>query len=117
MAGGSQIIINKNGITVITPGKFEAKAGQHVFKGGAKVEVVRTILPDLRIKTEHRNFQAFNPDNNEILKGIPYSILNKRTGKKFYGQTNDEGMTKTILSAETDELEVIWFDQEDNFSG
>ncbi len=24
MAGGSQIIINKNGITFITPGKFEA---------------------------------------------------------------------------------------------
>ena len=34
MAGGSQIIINKNGITLITPAKFEAKAGQHLFKGG-----------------------------------------------------------------------------------
>ena len=33
MAGGSQIIINKNGITFITPGKLEAKAGQHLFKG------------------------------------------------------------------------------------
>lgn len=31
MAGGSQIIINKNGITLITPSKFEAKAGQHLL--------------------------------------------------------------------------------------
>jgi len=42
MAGGSQIIINKNGITIITPAKFEVKAGQHIFKSGAKVE---TKLP------------------------------------------------------------------------
>ena len=29
MAGGSQIIINKDGMTINTPAKFEAKAGQH----------------------------------------------------------------------------------------
>lgn len=34
MAGGSQIIIDKNGITLITPGKMESKAGQHQFKNG-----------------------------------------------------------------------------------
>jgi len=38
MASGSQIIINKNGVTVITPGKFESKAGQHKFENGAKVK-------------------------------------------------------------------------------
>jgi len=117
MAGGSQIIINKNGITVITPGKFEAKAGQHLFKSGSKVDFIRTILPDSRIKTEHRNFQAIHTETSEILKEIPYSILNKRTGQKVYGQTDNEGMTKTIILAETDELEVMWFDQEDSFNG
>jgi type VI secretion system secreted protein VgrG len=117
MAGGSQIIIDKNGITLITPGKMEAKAGQHLFKSGAKVDIIRTILPDIRVKTEHRNFQAIHSETNEILKEIPYSILNKRTGQKIYGHTDDEGMTKTIKSAETDELEVMWFDQEDNSSG
>lgn len=39
MAGGSQIIINKNGITFITPSKFEVKAGQHLFKSGEKVNI------------------------------------------------------------------------------
>ena len=50
MAGGSQIIINKDGITIITPAKFEAKAGQHLFKKGSKVnfslpEIPNVLLP------------------------------------------------------------------------
>lgn len=114
MAGGSQIIINKDGIKIITPAKFEVKAGQHVFQSGAKVDIVRTILPDIRVETEHRNFQAINSENNEILINIPYSILNKRTGIKTYGVTDKKGMTHTIKSPETDEIEVKWFDQEEN---
>ncbi|MBO3639864.1 hypothetical protein J5N14_07705 [Acinetobacter soli] len=45
MAGGSQIIINKNGITIITPSKFEAKAGQHLFQQGSEVGVNVQGLP------------------------------------------------------------------------
>ncbi|WP_151964147.1 hypothetical protein [Acinetobacter oleivorans] len=45
MAGGSQIIINKSGITVITPSKFEVKAGQHLFKPGAQVQMPQIALP------------------------------------------------------------------------
>ncbi|ENV03903.1 MULTISPECIES: hypothetical protein [Acinetobacter] len=45
MAGGSQIIINKSGITVITPSKFEVKAGQHRFKPGAQVQMPQIALP------------------------------------------------------------------------
>lgn len=45
MAGGSQIIINKDGITIITPAKFESHAGQHLFQSGEKVEVDFPNLP------------------------------------------------------------------------
>ena len=49
MAGGSQIIINKNGITFITPAKFEAKAGQHLFTGASvgslKATHIQHLLP------------------------------------------------------------------------
>jgi len=34
VAGGSQIIINKDGITIITPREFKVHAGQHIFKSG-----------------------------------------------------------------------------------
>ena len=45
MAGGSQLIINKNGITFITPSKFEVKAGPHLFKSGEKVNIT---FPELK---------------------------------------------------------------------
>ncbi|WP_205669681.1 hypothetical protein [Alkanindiges illinoisensis] len=116
-AGGSQVKISAQGIEVITGGKFEAKAGQHQFLGGEKVDVLRTFLPDIRVDSHHRNFKAINATTNEVIAGIPYSILNKRTGLKIYGYTDDEGLTKTIHTPEPDELEVKWFDQEDMTHG
>ncbi|MBN6525971.1 type VI secretion system tip protein VgrG [Acinetobacter pittii] len=116
-AGGSQVKITGSGIFMTTSGKFEVKAGQHLFMGGGSANANVPALPDLRIKTEHRNFQAIDSSKNEPLEGIPYSILNKRTGIKSYGFTNEKGMTKTIKSAENDELVVNWFEQEDRVNG
>ncbi|CAI3159833.1 Actin cross-linking toxin VgrG1 [Acinetobacter oleivorans] len=116
-AGGSQVKITGSGIFMTTGGKFEVKAGQHLFMGGGSVNANVPALPDLRMKTEHRNFQAIDSSKNEPLEGIPYSILNKRTGIKSYGFTNEKGMTKTVKSAENDELVVNWFEQEDRVNG
>ncbi|MBC9230619.1 DUF2345 domain-containing protein, partial [bacterium SPL81] len=113
-AGGSQIKLDGSGIFPTTGGKFEVKAGQHLFMGGEKVDMIRIAMPDIRIKKEHRNFQAVDANSNEFLKAIFYSILNKRTGMKIYGFTDENGMTKTIKSSENDELEVKWFDQQDS---
>src|SRR5690606_15203993 len=38
-AQGSQLKINSGGVFTTTGAKFEAKAGQHVFSGGQKVEI------------------------------------------------------------------------------
>ena len=116
-AGGSQVKITGSGIFMTTGGKFEVKAGQHLFMGGGSANANVPALPDLRMKTEHRNFQAIDSSKNEPLEGIPYSILNKRTGIKSYGFTNEKGMTRTIKSAENDELVVNWFEQEDFING
>ncbi len=40
--GSSQIALNRSGIFPKTGGKFEVNAGQHMFKGGAKVSVHTT---------------------------------------------------------------------------
>ena len=45
MAGGSQIIISKDGIQIITPQKFEVKAGQHLFRAGEPVLMPQRVLP------------------------------------------------------------------------
>ncbi|MDR9777725.1 DUF2345 domain-containing protein, partial [Rhizobium hidalgonense] len=116
-AGGSELKLNGSGVFSTTGGKFEVKAGQHVFSGGQKLDVLRTFLPDSRASSEHRNFQAMDVDKNEPLQNIPYSILNKRTGLKVYGFTDENGMTNTISSPECDELEVKWFEHEGINSG
>ena len=72
MAGGSQIIINKNGITFITPAKFEAKAGQHLFKGGAKVV---TKLPFLPEGTAYNLKYLFTDDDVIPYKNTSYTAI------------------------------------------
>lgn len=44
-AGGSQIKLNGSGIFPTTDGKFEVKAGQHLFMGGANVNLSVPALP------------------------------------------------------------------------
>lgn len=44
-AGGSQIRISAKGIEIITPSKFESKAGQHIFTTGAKVAQEFPLFP------------------------------------------------------------------------
>lgn len=96
MAGGSQIIINKSGITVITPAKFEVKAVQYIFKGSAEVGVNLQGLPayekydekfnlflpsgkpltnvGYNIQSNNQNFMA-NTDLKEKLKGLTLKKL------------------------------------------
>ena len=69
MAGGSQIIINKDGITIITPAKFEAKAGQHLFKKGSKVNFSLTKIPNILLPYSNKLdvYNLFKTDEiNEI---------------------------------------------------
>ncbi|ENX33801.1 hypothetical protein F889_02464 [Acinetobacter colistiniresistens] len=49
-AASSQIKLNGSGIFPITGGKFEVKAGQHLFMGGASVNVPAIDLPDCSAK-------------------------------------------------------------------
>ncbi len=49
-AGGSQLKIDGSGIFPTTSGKFEVKAGQHVFTGAGSVDVPAIDLPDCSAK-------------------------------------------------------------------
>uniref|UniRef100_UPI00124FEBBD type VI secretion system Vgr family protein n=1 Tax=Acinetobacter junii TaxID=40215 RepID=UPI00124FEBBD len=44
-AGGSQLIVNGNGVFIKTGGKFESKAGQHIFLGGENISIPKYDLP------------------------------------------------------------------------
>lgn len=91
MAGGSQIIINQDGITFITPAKFEAKAGQHKFAGGQQAA---TQLPRLPVADQPYILQYLvkNKDNVPVANK-PYFIIDP-AGNLQKGITNSEGFMK-----------------------
>ncbi|RSC22733.1 DUF2345 domain-containing protein [Acinetobacter sp. FDAARGOS_515] len=57
-AGGSQLKINANGVFSTTGGKFESKAGQHLFTAGANVVIPKISLPT--VKTLFSNQVNYN---------------------------------------------------------
>lgn len=91
MAGGSQIIINKSGITVITPAKFEVKAVQHIFKGGAEVGVNLQGLPAYEKYDE--KFNLFLP-SGKPLTNVGYNI--QSNNQNFMANTDLKGKLKGL---------------------
>ncbi|QXB47177.1 DUF2345 domain-containing protein [Acinetobacter seifertii] len=73
-AGSSQIKINGSGIFPVTGGKFEVKAGQHVFMGGAKANYVLPPLPALETKTDDLLLEYLHSDGTPV-KGADYEVL------------------------------------------
>lgn len=114
MAGGSQIIINKDGITIITPAKFEAKAGQHLFKSGAQADFSIPSLPELEnpyilqylVKNKENNFLANKPyflidDDGNIEKGV----TNKDGFMKLKTTSSQKNIVARVLNSDIEEAE------------
>ena len=101
MAGGSQIILNKNGITLITPAKFEAKAGQHIFKSGAEVGVNLKGLPAYEAYNE--KFQMLLP-SGEPLRNADYKISNG--SDELTAIADNKGRSKRVNSLQEESLKL-----------
>lgn len=113
MAGGSQIIINKNGITVITPGKFEAKAGQHLFKGGDKIETVLPNLSNLSMNKETYSFtnriDAFDIFEDYDFSKIKYRAFLPQQESYKSGALDQHGRTErfTSINNNKEKIQVV----------
>ena len=94
-AGGSQIKLNGSGIFPTTGGKFEVKAGQHLFMGGANVSAFLPMMP--KLGGYNIAFDARDKETNEILAFTDY-VLVSDSGQMHYGKTDASGKTKTIYS-------------------
>lgn len=102
MAGGSQIIINANGITIITPAKFEAKAGQHKFLGGAKSNLILPSLPKI-IEQPYSAAITFLDETKQPMINYNYRLV-AENGLEVSGVTDEFGKTQPI---ETDQREKV----------
>jgi type VI secretion system secreted protein VgrG len=87
-AGGSQLKIDGSGVFPTTSGKFEVKAGQHVFKGGAEISMQVPILPEMD-NPYILQYLVKNKDN-EVLVNKPYLIIDEN-GNIQKGITDSKG--------------------------
>ena len=106
-AGGSQILLGGQGVLIKTGGKFEAKAGQHVFSGAASARAQSTLPPppkrgqgmlELLHDYKHGNF----------VKQGGYKVVDN-LGQKFTGQLDDNGFM-SISGLATGAAKVIFED-------
>lgn len=108
MAGGSQIIINKDGIKIITPARFEAKAGQHLFKSGVKINYSLPDLPEVSPLYSNK-VDVYNIFANESFKNVEnlnYSVLYDN-GEFKKGSLDKYGRTNRIKSSEKKNVKVL----------
>ncbi len=82
-AGGSQLKINGSGIFPVTGGKFEVKAGQHLFMEGGSVQPSLPSLPVFESKPQDLFLEYFHADGTPA-KASKYTVTlsdgSKRTG-------------------------------------
>ena len=100
-AGGSQLKINSSGIFPTTGGKFEVKAGQHIFSGGQATGVDYRGLPALKVYNER--FSLAFP-SGESIKSINYMLSSDRG--EFAAYTDKKGRTKEFHSDKQEKLEL-----------
>ena len=102
-AGGSQMKINGSGVLITTSGKFESKAAQHVFSGGA---VVNAQLPEMpKSGLFSRRFDLSQIFNTDVIKELKYTIINKT--KKVQAEYQfDQPSSVRVFSDSADNIEL-----------
>ena len=108
MAGGSQIIINKDGIKIITPAKFEVKAGQHLFKTGEKVNYSLPDIPEVSPPYSNKLdvYSIFTNESFQSIENLNYSALYDN-GEFKKGSLDKYGRTDRIKSSEKKNVKVL----------
>ena len=122
-AGGSQLKINADGVFSTTGGKFESKAGQHLFTSGAKVSYEVPQLPNTPTFSNRLDvydlfwasdfsqlsYKAFIPDTNSFTSGTIDE--HGRTGKI---NTADPAKVQVLVGSDDEwGLQIESFDEDD----
>lgn len=100
-AGGSQIKLNGSGIFPTTGGKFEVKAGQHLFMDGAKVPMDIPLMPN-----EIRKQLLLQYHDQEPVQGANFTIR-YNDGQQYSGIVNNKGIAD-ITDAPEGEGRIIF---------
>lgn len=104
-AGGSQLKINGQGVFGVTGGKFECKAGQHIFKEGQNIIEQKISLPKMETLFSNRiNYQW----NTACEREKEIFIVDKKEGtlikskKSLLNEVNQISSLRFYTSQKTD---------------
>lgn len=104
-AGSSQIKINGSGIFPVTGGKFEVKAGQHVFQGGASASV-KSSLPPPPKRAQGVLELLHDYSHGAFVKGAGYTVTDN-LGKVVNGKLDDKGFAR-VSGLATGSVKVLF---------
>ncbi|MDH2640160.1 type VI secretion system Vgr family protein, partial [Acinetobacter baumannii] len=93
-AGGSQVKITGSGIFMTTSGKFEVKAGQHVFMGGGSVNSSLPYLPEQGKQKYGVWFDVMDKQGNKLKPGTGYIIFDENDKEIERGKLDRTGLVK-----------------------
>ncbi|WP_110925050.1 MULTISPECIES: type VI secretion system Vgr family protein [Acinetobacter] len=97
----AQIKINGSGIFPVTSGKFEVKAGQHLFKSGEQVVSHFPILPESK-GLFNLSVQLIDNQNTPYKNKAYFAI--SESGKQFEGVTDESGYTQRIYTEKEEQI-------------
>ena len=115
-AGGSQLKINGSGIFSTTGGKFESKAGQHLFTGGATVNAQLPKMPESGIFSKRIDFKNLIPENL-LNTELVYKFINRTKNLEYVSELDEEFRTNRLFSDESDQIEFKFLDAQKNDQG
>ncbi|QWZ60907.1 type VI secretion system tip protein VgrG [Acinetobacter pittii] len=93
-AGGSQVKITGSGIFMTTGGKFEVKAGQHLFMGGGSVNSSLPYLPEQGKQKYGVWFDVMDKQGNKLKPGTGYIIFDENDKEIERGKLDRTGLVK-----------------------
>ncbi|MCY6412979.1 type VI secretion system Vgr family protein [Acinetobacter sp. VNH17] len=104
-AGGSQLKINAEGVFSTTGGKFESKAGQHLFTAGAKVSYEVPELPNT--PTFSNRLDIYDLFWESDFSQLSYKVFIPETNSFTSGTIDEHGRTGKISTSDPTKVQVL----------
>jgi len=104
-AGGSQLKINADGVFSTTGGKFESKAGQHLFISGAKVSYEVPELPNT--PTFSNRLDIYDLFWESDFSQLSYKAFVPGTNSFTSGSIDEHGRTGKISTPDPTKVQVL----------
>ena len=104
-AGGSNIVINKQGIHHYTNALFEVKSGQHLLSGPQRENAEIPNLPKIGQFSNRWDFYELFYTHN--FANVKYKIINKQENSYIQGYLDEYGRTERIDKEENQEYDIL----------